>query len=109
MANPLMQVRCTNPDNRFFGEVGVGHVRPTLVPNPRYHSELAMDLAFCVKLNNTNDWHEESRQDWSNINAKRPPTQDQRRSNRRSNGNMENERSATQKGSTSVKQTRSKS
>lgn len=109
MANPIMKLKCTNPANRFFGEEGIGHIRPTLVRNPRYHSEYMMDLAFCVQLNNTNDWHEESRQDWSNTDAKRPQTQDQRRSSRRTNGNMANEGSTTQKSSPSVKQTRSKS
>jgi len=109
MANPIMKLKCTNPANRFFGEEGIGHIRPTLVRNPRYHSEYMIDLAFCVQLNNTNDWHEESRQDWSNTDAKRPQTQDQRRPNRRTNGNMANEGSTTQKSSTSVKQTRSKS
>ena len=109
MANPTMKLKCTNPDNRFFGEEGIGHIRPTLVRNPRYHSEYMMDLAFCVQLNNTNDWHIESRQDWSNTDAKRPQTQDQRRSNRRTNGNVENERLPTQTSSSSIQQTRSKS
>ena len=109
MANPVMKLKCTNPANRFFGEEAIGHIRPTLVRNPRYHSEYMIDLAFCVQLNNTNDWHIESRQDWSNTDAKRSQTQDQRRSIRRTNGNMENEGSTSQKTSSNSSKSRSKS
>lgn len=102
MAQPTMKVRCTNPDNRFYGEVGTGQIR---LINLRTGVN---DLGFCVQLDNTNDWHEESRQDWSNTDGKRSQTQNQRRPARRTNDNMENERKPTQKISSSSRVSRSK-
>lgn len=96
MANPIMKVICTNKANPLYGLTGIGHVRFTQVIK-HITGTATTDLAFCVQIDNTSHelstgWHVQNRQDWSNTDAKRPQTQDQRRPNRRTNGNMENER-----------------
>lgn len=95
MAQPTIRVRCINPANRFYGEVATGQIRLFQI-RPG-----VSDVGFCVQLDNTNDWHEESRQDWSNVNGQRSQTQAQRRPNRRESNNMANESKSTQKTSRS--------